>query len=174
VCKRTVIHCAMSMGDLGVVRVAIAAALAIAMALATALTVQAARPARLLADFATTTAIIETSGLSCLGIDIYLADDPQQQARGLMRIEQLDAFEGMLFRYREPAAISMWMKNTYISLDMAFIRQDGRIAAIVQRTTPMSTTRITAPEPVTMVLELNAGFAEKHSLEIGDRLLAVD
>jgi uncharacterized membrane protein (UPF0127 family) len=38
----------------------------------------------------------------------------------------------------------------------------------------MSTVRITSPEPVTMVLELNAGFAEQRSFEVGDRLLAVD
>lgn len=134
----------------------------------------AARPARYLADFQTATAVIETSALSCLVIRIYLADSQPQQARGLMRIEQLDEFEGMLFRYRDPAVITMWMKNTFIPLDMVFLRQDGRIATIVRHTTPMSTARITSVEPVTMVLELNAGFATEKSLEIGDRLLIVD
>jgi len=135
---------------------------------------QAARPVHLLADFSTATAIIETSALSCLAITIYLADSSPQQRQGLMRIKYLDEYEGMLFRYRDPAMISMWMKNTYISLDMLFIRQDGLIATIARRTTPMSTTRITSSEPVTMVLELNAGFAEEKSLETGNRLLAID
>jgi len=138
------------------------------------MTARAAKPARYLAEFATATAIIETSALSCLAISIYLADRGPQQAQGLMRIERLDEYEGMLFRYREPAVITMWMKNTYISLDMLFIRQDGRIAAIARHTIPMSTVRITSPEPVTMVLELNAGFAEEQSLEVGVRLLTVD
>lgn len=137
-------------------------------------TVQAAKPARYLAGFATATAIIETSALSCLAISIYLADSRLQQTQGLMRIEWLDEYEGMLFRYREPAAITMWMKNTYISLDMIFIRQDGRVVSIAGRTTPMSTVRLTSPEPVTMVLELNAGFAEEKSFETGDRLLTVN
>jgi len=144
------------------------------LALVIAATAQAARPPGLLADFATATAIIETSALSCLAISIYLADNDPQQRQGLMRIEYLDEYEGMLFRYRDPSIISMWMKNTYISLDMLFIRQDGRVATIARRTTPMSTTRITSSEPVTMVLELNAGFAEEKSLETGNRLLAVD
>jgi len=155
-----------------------AAFVAVSAVLATSLIIagvaQAARPARYLADFATTTAIIETSALSCLAIHIYLADSGPQQARGLMRIEHLDEFEGMLFRYREPAVITMWMKNTYIPLDMVFIRSDGRVAAIADHTTPMSTARISSPEPVTMVLELNAGFAEAKSFEIGNRLLAID
>jgi uncharacterized membrane protein (UPF0127 family) len=137
-------------------------------------TALAARPARYLADFSTTTAIIETSALSCLAISIYLADSGPQQSQGLMRIEQLDEFEGMLFRYRKPAMITMWMKNTYISLDMVFIRQDGRVAGIASHTTPMSTTRITSPEPITMVLELNAGFTTDKSFVTGDRLLAVE
>lgn len=134
----------------------------------------AAKPARYLTDFATATAIIETSALSCLVIRIYLADNQPQQTQGLMRIEQLDEFEGMLFRYRNPAVITMWMKNTFIPLDMVFLRQDGRIATIVRHTVPMSTARITSVEPVTMVLELNAGFAREKSLEIGNRLLTVD
>ncbi len=145
------------------------------MALIAATTVaHAAKPARYLTDFAVTTGIIETSGLSCLAIYLYLADSPSQQARGLMRIEWLEKYEGMLFRYREPALITMWMKNTYIPLDMVFIRRDGRIAGIAGHTTPMSTKRITSPGPVSMVLELNAGFAEEQQLEAGDRLLAVD
>jgi len=135
---------------------------------------QAAKPARYLTDFATATAIIETSTLSCLAIRIYLADSKPQQAQGLMRIEQLDEYEGMLFRYREPAIITMWMKNTYIPLDMVFIQQDGRVATIVPHTVPMSTTRISSDKPVTMVLELNAGFTAEKSFRIGNRLLAVD
>ena len=135
---------------------------------------QAAKPARYLTDFATATAIVETSALSCLAIRIYLADSSSQQARGLMRIEQLDEYEGMLFRYPEPVVITMWMKNTYISLDMVFLRQDGRVATITPHTVPMSTARISSVESVTMVLELNAGFAAEKSFEIGDRLLTVD
>jgi len=137
-------------------------------------TAQAAKPARYLTDFATATAIIETASLSCLAIRIYLADSRPQQAQGLMRIEQLDEYEGMLFRYRKPLVITMWMKNTFIPLDMIFIRQDGQVATITPHTVPMSTTRITSVEPVTMVLELNAGFAAEKSFGIGNRLLAVD
>lgn len=135
---------------------------------------QAARPEHLLSGFATTMAIIETSALRCIAVKLYLAESAQQQAQGLMRIERLDEYEGMLFRYREPATITMWMKNTYISLDMVFVRQDGRVAGIASHTKPMSTARIASPEPVTTVIEFNAGFGERHAFETGDRLLAVN
>jgi len=138
------------------------------------MTARAAKPARYLAEFATATAIIETSALSCLAISIYLADRGPQQAQGLMRIERLDEYVGLLFRYRKQTENKKRIKNTYITLDKLFIRQDGRLAAIARHTIPMSTVRITSPEPVTMVLELNAGFAEEQSLEVGVRLLTVD
>ena len=135
---------------------------------------QAARPAHLLAGFERATGIVETSGHTCLKLDLYLADSAPQQRQGLMRIEQLGATEGMLFRYGTPAVITMWMKNTLISLDMLFIRADGRIASIARHTQPLSTARIAAAEPVSMVLELNAGFADRKKIRTGNRLLAVN
>ncbi len=136
--------------------------------------VQAARPARLLAGFEQATTVIETSGIFCLLLDIYLTNTPDQRAQGLMYIEQIDEFEAMLFSYPVPAGINMWMKNTYISLDMLFIRQDGTIAGIAKNTTPLSTQRISSPEPVTMVLEVNAGFTDKWRIESGNRLLSIN
>lgn len=137
-------------------------------------TLWAAQPARYLTGFAKTTAIVETSALRCIALTLFLADSDSQRSQGLMRIERLEEFEGMLFFFSPPARVSMWMKNTYIPLDMFFIRGDGSIAAIVERTTPMSTARIASPVPVSMVLELNAGFAEEKSLRVGNRLLAID
>jgi len=136
--------------------------------------VPAAEPARYLTGFATATAIIETSALRCIALAVFVADSDAQRAQGLMRIERLGEFEGMLFYFNTPTRVAMWMKNTYIPLDMFFIRDDGSIAAIAERTTPMSTARIASPAPVSMVLELNAGFAEDKSVRVGNRLLAVD
>lgn len=136
--------------------------------------VPAAQPARYLAGFGKATAIVETSALRCIALTVFLADSDSQRSQGLMRIERLEEFEGMLFYFTPPARVTMWMKNTYIALDMFFIRSDGSIAAIVERATPMSTARIVSPVPVSMVLELNAGFAESKSLRVGNRLLTVD
>jgi hypothetical protein len=127
-----------------------------------------AEPARLLADFARVHAMIETPR-ACLLLDLYVAADPDQRARGLMYVRELGEFEGMLFPTPAPAVVTMWMKNTYIPLDMLFIRADGRIARIAAQTTPLSERTISSGEPVTAVLELNGGFAARHAVAVGDR-----
>lgn len=133
----------------------------------------AARPAHYLRDFQRTRAIIETSRNVCLVLDLYLAESGEQHRQGLMFIDEMDEFEGMLFRYGRTASISMWMKNTHIPLDMVFIRGDGVIAGIAERTKPMTTTRITSPEPVPFVLELNGGMTERWGIGRGNRLLVI-
>ncbi|MFQ5634484.1 MAG: DUF192 domain-containing protein [Gammaproteobacteria bacterium] len=152
----------------------LAGSLLLMCAFAAAETAGAARPAAYLRGFARTRAVIETSGPACLVLQIYLADSPDQQRQGLMFIDRLEEFEGMLFRYDRPATISMWMKNTRIPLDMVFIRADGEIAGIARSTTPMSTKRITSPDAVTFVLELNGGAAERWRIEPGNRLLTLN
>jgi len=133
-----------------------------------------AGPAALLSDFHRARAVIETSRSICLLLDIYLAESAEQYARGLMFVEHMDEFEGMLFRYPRPARMTMWMKNTYLPLDMLFIRTDGSIAGIVKATTPLSTKRITSPEAVPTVLEMNAEFTSRWMIKPGNRLLLVD
>jgi uncharacterized membrane protein (UPF0127 family) len=135
------------------------------------LTVQAARPLRLLQGFAQGQLILQTGHHNCIRLDAWFADQPEQQAQGLMFVEQLDEFEGMLFRYQRPAVLTMWMRNTYIPLDMVFIRRDGTVTGIAGNTTPMSEDRISSGEPVTGVLEVNAGFAARWGLIPGARLL---
>ena len=81
-----------------------------------------------------------------------------------MFIEELGTYEGMVFLYRQPADIAMWMKNTLISLDMLFIRGNQRIASIAENTTPLSTDTIYSGEPVQIVLELNAGSAQRWNI----------
>ena len=133
-----------------------------------------AQPSRLLTDFDRSRSVIETSGTICLVLDLYLSDTPAQQARGLMFVEQMDELEGMLFRHSRSAQITMWMKNTYISLDMLFIKQDGAIINIAKYTTPLSTRRILSAGPVQAVLELNAGFSDRWNIRAGNRILTVN
>ncbi|MGI9329566.1 MAG: DUF192 domain-containing protein, partial [Gammaproteobacteria bacterium] len=110
----------------------------------------------------------------CLRILVYFADTPVQQSQGLMFVTAMDEFEGMLFRYAEPRVINMWMRNTYISLDMVFIRRDQKIGRIAYATQPFSEERVTSGQPVSSVLELNAGFASRWKLRAGNRLLLTD
>jgi uncharacterized membrane protein (UPF0127 family) len=101
---------------------------------------------------------------------IELAVSPDQMAQGLMFRRQMAADAGMLFLHREARELSMWMKNTFLPLDMIFIAADGRITRIAQRTVPQSLTTISSEGPALAVLELNAGTAERLGIKPGDRV----
>ena len=109
--------------------------------------------------------VIQASKHACHRFDIYLALSRQQQSRGLMYVRQMPEFTGMLFVYRQPRVLSMWMKNTFIPLDMLFIRADGTIANIVTHTEPLSLESVSAIEPLNYVLELNAGVTERLGVD---------
>jgi hypothetical protein len=130
----------------------------------------AAEPAEWLREFARGQVVIETHS-ACIQLDVYLPRGAAQRAQGLMHIRQLGEFEGMLFQGESPAIVTMWMKNTYIPLDMIFIGEDGRISAITERTATLSQDLIRSPGPVTAVLEVNGGFAGRHGVAPGDRVL---
>ncbi|RMF98216.1 MAG: DUF192 domain-containing protein [Gammaproteobacteria bacterium] len=134
----------------------------------------AVEPAGLLRDFPSGTVVLADPALRCLRIRAWFADSRRHQARGLMYIERLEPFEGMLFRYRRPALITMWMKNTYVPLDMLFFDAAGELERVAADTTPLSEARIVSGGPVTMVLELPAGFAATWGLGQGSRLLLAE
>ena len=115
--------------------------------------------------------IIQASAHACYRLDIYLAIDNAQRARGLMHVRDLPPKTGMLFVYEPGSYISMWMKNTYISLDMVFARHDGTVSSIARNTEPLSLRSIASVEPVKFVLELNAGTSERLSIDENSRLI---
>ena len=99
---------------------------------------------------------------------VEIADTDITRERGLMFRQRLPEGHGMLFDFGEPRPVSMWMKNTYIPLDMVFIRSDGTIAYIAENTVPKSLDTIGITEPVLAVLELPAGTARKKDIRAGD------
>ena len=109
--------------------------------------------------------IVVASEHACHRFDIYLALTRAQRARGLMHVKEMPATTGMLFVYGYDDILSMWMKNTYISLDILFIRADGTVASIARETEPLSLRSIASDEPVRFVLELNAGTAERLQID---------
>lgn len=104
-------------------------------------------------------------------LDIYLAIDYEQQRRGLMFVRELPASTGMLFVYEEAGVRSMWMKNTYIPLDIVFARADGTVSSVIHDTEPLSERSLSAIEPVSYVLELNAGVARRLEIAAGSQLI---
>jgi uncharacterized protein len=102
---------------------------------------------------------------------VELAVSPEQRSRGLMFRESLDEDRGMLFDFGRPQVASMWMRNTYVPLDMLFIDADGRITQIAANTQPLSDTVVASREPVRAVLELRGGVSAKLGIEPGDRVV---
>ncbi|MBN8942440.1 MAG: DUF192 domain-containing protein [Rhizobiales bacterium] len=100
---------------------------------------------------------------------LELANTPETRTRGLMFRRELALGRGMLFDFGPAEAdVSMWMKNTYIALDMVFIRADGTIRHIAENTTPLSEATISSTGPVKGVLEVVAGTAQRFGIAAGD------
>jgi len=100
-----------------------------------------------------------------------IAQSTAQRQQGLMGRREMPADRGMLFDFRSLQQIHMWMKNTYIPLDMIFLDETGRITAIAANTTPLSTTVLSSPGPARAVLELNGGTAVLLGIKVGDKVL---
>src|SRR5262249_53356400 len=112
--------------------------------------------------------IVTRTGVHTFTVEIAVTDQERQQ--GLMFRRELPEGRGMLFDFKQDQNVTMWMKNTFIPLDMIFIRADGRIQRIAENTEPESTRIIAAGAPVRAVLEVIAGTAKKLGIRAGDRV----
>jgi len=102
--------------------------------------------------------------------NVELAVTPEEHAKGLMYRKEVPQGYGMLFDFGHDQELSFWMKNTYVSLDMIFIRGDGRILRIAENTEPLSTRIVPSEGPARAVLEVVAGTARKLGIAPGDRV----
>jgi len=112
--------------------------------------------------------IVTRSGVQVFSVE--MATTEEEKTTGLMYRKELPDGKGMLFDFSPEQQISMWMKNTYIPLDMIFIRADGRILRIAENTEPMSTKIISSGGLAKGVLEVIAGTAQKYGIAPGDRV----
>jgi len=104
---------------------------------------------------------------------VEVADTTPKMTKGLMYRKHLNKDSGMIFIFDEthPQPISMWMKNTFISLDMLFVDSSYQIIGIAQNTEPLSVKTISPTKKQTrFVIELNAGEVAKHGIQIGDKI----
>lgn len=104
-------------------------------------------------------------------IEAEVAETPAEKAVGLMFRRSVPDGTGMLFPYETAQEVTMWMRNTYVALDMIFIRADGVVHRIEARTEPLSERVIASQGAVTAVLELAGGAAERLGLKPGDRVI---
>ena len=112
--------------------------------------------------------IATKSGVQVFSVEI--ATTEEEKTTGLMYRKQLADGKGMLFDFSPEQEVSMWMKNTYIPLDMIFIRADGRILRIAENTEPLSTKIIPSRGLAKAVLEVIGGTAQKYGIAPGDRV----
>jgi uncharacterized membrane protein (UPF0127 family) len=112
--------------------------------------------------------IASKSGVHVFTLELAATD--AERSRGLMFRKSLPAGHGMLFDFKQDQVVGMWMRNSYVSLDMIFIRADGTIARIAQNTEPLSERVISSGVPVRAVLEVVAGTSRRLGLAAGDRV----
>lgn len=103
-------------------------------------------------------------------INIEIASTPEQRAYGLMFKKHIKDNYGMLFVYDKDVMPIMWMKNTYVSLDMFFINSEGIIKQIEEQTKPLSLDKISSLYTVRYVLETKADFANKNHISRLDKV----
>lgn len=121
--------------------------------------------------FRRSTLQIATPDARLHSFNIWIADDEQRRARGLMFVKHLGAEDGMLFVYPQPQLLSMWMKNTYVSLDMLFVAADGKVVHVVENTKPHSLNTIGSRAPALGVIELPAGSAARLKIGAGAQVV---
>src|SRR3954454_2189404 len=112
--------------------------------------------------------IATKSGVRVFSVE--MATTEEEKTTGLMYRKELADGRGMLLDFSPEQEVSMWMKNTFVPLDMIFIRSDGRILRIAENTEPQSTRIIPSMGLAKAVLEVIAGTAKKYGIAPGDRV----
>ncbi len=108
------------------------------------------------------------SGETTHRFTVELADDDAERGIGLMHRGAMADDHGMIFDFMTPRRVAFWMRNTFIPLDMLFLKSDGEVVHIIENVTPHSEDTVGPDRPVRGVLELNAGVVKKLGLKVGD------
>ena len=112
--------------------------------------------------------IVSASGVHAFAVE--LATNDAERERGLMFRKELPEGQGMLFDFQRDQPVAFWMHNTYIPLDMMFIRSDGLIVRIEENAKPQSDDLIPSGSPVRAVLEVIGGTSRRLGIKPGDRV----
>jgi uncharacterized membrane protein (UPF0127 family) len=112
--------------------------------------------------------IASKTGVHAFAVEMAVTE--AERAQGLMNRKSLPEGQGMLFDFQRDQEVGFWMKNTYIPLDMIFIRSDGRIMRIAENTEPLSERIVPSNGAVRAVLEVIGGTARKLGIAPGDRV----
>ena len=114
---------------------------------------------------------IQNKNFSSVYITAEVMMTERQQTRGMMYRKSLDKDKGMLFLFKEPKKAVFWMKNTYIPLDLIFIKEGGSIDSIHQNLEPLSTKKIKSKDDVIAVLEILGGQVKVNNINLDSKIL---
>ena len=110
-----------------------------------------------------------TIRLKDIPLEVSIAQTPEELQRGLSGTKSLPPNQGMLFVFPKSDTYSFWMKDMQYSIDIFWLADNGRIVYMAQGVSPESyPATYRSSVPVRYVLELPAGFAEVHSVRVGD------
>lgn len=114
--------------------------------------------------------LLNHEGESIIDLDIELAETAYEQETGLMYREHMEEKQGMLFVYKdERPRPSFYMKNTKIALDLIYFDKNFKVVDFNLNALPLDENLLSSQAPSMYVLEVNAGFVEKHSIELGNQ-----
>ena len=103
-------------------------------------------------------------------VDLEIADTEYERQLGLMNRKEMKDNEGMLFIFPRQDYQSFWMRNTLISLDIMFVNDQKEIVTIHKNTKTLSDTSYPSSEPSIYVVEVIAGFTDRHNIQVGDKI----
>ena len=114
---------------------------------------------------------IKLNSNESIEFSVLIAESNKDRRQGLMHIEFMEENQGMLFVFNPPRRVSMWMRNTPMSLDILFINRNGEVINMEENTTPYSTKALSSGGTIRWVLEINGGLAKKMGIKTGDLVL---
>ena len=114
---------------------------------------------------------IKLNSNESIEFSVLIAESNKDRRQGLMHIEFMEENQGMLFVFNPPRRVSMWMRNTPMSLDILFIDRNGKVINMEENTTPYSTKALSSGGTIRWVLEINGGLAKKMGIKTGDLVL---
>ena len=94
---------------------------------------------------------------------------PERLYLGLSYRSELPEGRGMLFFMPETEVQTFCMRGMLIPLDLIWI-SDGRVAGLTRNVPAIFPGDLISPEPVSHVLEVPGGFADRHGIKAGDRV----
>jgi len=112
----------------------------------------------------------KADGAEIVTLDIELAETSYERETGLMHRKSMEDKQAMLFIFSSSLPQRFYMKNTYIPLDIIYLDENKKIVSFQKNAEPLNETGLPSIKPAMYVLEINAGLADKWSLEVGDMI----